>query len=106
MSTNGQMAERRIPLARVGAGGFLLVALGAALWGADGLLRRGLAFELPAAVVGASPRDYSSDPREALALRLKEARAIHDLVPSRRLLVSLPPDISTFPWYRFVKSFR
>lgn len=40
-----------MPLQRVGASGFLLVALGAALWGSDGLLRRGLAFELPAAAV-------------------------------------------------------
>ena len=31
--------------------GFLLVALGAALWGTDGLFRRALAFELPAPVV-------------------------------------------------------
>ena len=35
----------------MGASGFLLVAMGAALWGSDGLLRRGLAFELPASVV-------------------------------------------------------
>jgi DME family drug/metabolite transporter len=31
--------------------GFLLVAAGAALWGTDGLFRRGLALELPAPVV-------------------------------------------------------
>ncbi len=31
--------------------GFVLVALGAALWGTDGLFRRALAFELPAPVV-------------------------------------------------------
>jgi drug/metabolite transporter (DMT)-like permease len=35
---------------RLGSG-FLLVALGAALWGTDGLFRRALAFELPAPVV-------------------------------------------------------
>jgi drug/metabolite transporter (DMT)-like permease len=33
------------------AGGFLLVALSAALWGTDALFRRGLALELPAATV-------------------------------------------------------
>ena len=32
-------------------GGFLLVALGAALWGTDGLFRRSLAFEMPATSV-------------------------------------------------------
>ena len=31
--------------------GFLLVAAGAALWGTDGLFRRGLAFEMPASAV-------------------------------------------------------
>ncbi|HZD03594.1 MAG TPA: hypothetical protein VE173_01715, partial [Longimicrobiales bacterium] len=31
--------------------GFLLVAVGAALWGSDALFRRGLAMELPPAVV-------------------------------------------------------
>lgn len=33
------------------AGGFALVAIAAALWGSDGLFRRGLALELPAATV-------------------------------------------------------
>ena len=34
-----------------GAAGFVLIALAAALWGADGVFRRGLALELPAATV-------------------------------------------------------
>lgn len=33
------------------ASGFLLVAVAAALWGSDGLFRRGLALDLPAATV-------------------------------------------------------
>ena len=45
------MGVQRSALQTVGASGFILVAVGAALWGSDGLLRRGLAFELPAATV-------------------------------------------------------
>ncbi len=40
-------AEARLPV----SGGFLLVALGAALWGTDALFRRGLAMDLPAATL-------------------------------------------------------
>ena len=52
MGTNGaDTGNRKISLQQATTSGFLLVALGAALWGSDGLLRRGLAFELPAALV-------------------------------------------------------
>ena len=45
------MADEKDPgMRRVGTG-FLLVAMGAALWGTDALFRWALAFELPAAVV-------------------------------------------------------
>ncbi len=40
-------ADSRLPI----SGGFLLVALGAALWGTDALFRRGLALDLPAATL-------------------------------------------------------
>lgn len=45
--TENHSADTRIPL----SGGFLLVALGAALWGTDALFRRGLALDLPAATL-------------------------------------------------------
>lgn len=45
--TNDNSADTRLPI----SGGFLLVALGAALWGTDALFRRGLALELPAATL-------------------------------------------------------
>lgn len=46
MADNNQ-ADKRLPI----SGGFLLVALGAALWGTDALFRRGLALDLPAATL-------------------------------------------------------